>query len=184
MQPPDLPAVPDLATLLDLFPGTLTPADCEPVAAADVPEPYHQLLVHEHHMTVTVEAFHGSPVNVRVLRRRHDPPWYAREILLALQSDGRVVQYGLPRINLDQCSAAVRADILREGTPLGRILINHDVLRRIELKALLRVRTPPGLAALFGTDRPTYGRLAIIHYDGKPAVQLLEIVTPACAPPR
>ena len=74
MHPPDFPTVPDLTTLLALFPGTLTPADCALVAAQDVPEPYRGLLVHEHHMTVTVEAYHGSPVNVRVLRRRHDPP--------------------------------------------------------------------------------------------------------------
>jgi chorismate-pyruvate lyase len=166
-----------------LFAG-FPPADDLPayevIPADDVPQPYHGLLVHEHHMTVTVEAFHQSPVDVRILARRQDGAFYSRKILLALQSTGRVVQFGIMRINLDLCSAEVRAEIVAGRTPLGRILIEHDVLRRIELLELLRLDAGPKQMAWFGLrrPRPLYGRLAVIHCDGRPAVELLEVVAP------
>jgi hypothetical protein len=170
----------DLHSLLALFPPANYLDDCEFVPADEVPEPYHGLLVHEHHMTVTVEAHHGSLVDVRVLHRRVDGDAYARQILLALQTTGRVVQFGIARVWLNYCSPEVRDEIVAAKTPLGRILINHNVLRRIEPLAFLRVVPGPAMLNWFGLDeaRPTYGRLALIHCDGRPAVELLEIVAP------
>jgi hypothetical protein len=54
------------------------------------------------------------------------------------------------------------------------------VLREIELVALWRVSPGPDLCQLFGLPEPenVYGRTAIIHCNGAPAVELLEIVTP------
>ena len=171
---------PDLATLFQLFPPASYLRDFDVVPADQVPEPYHGLLVHEHHMTVTVEAHHGSLVDVRVLDRKHDGDCYARKILLAKQSDGRIVQFGLVLIWLNYCSPEVRAEIVAEKTPLGRILINHNVLRRIEPTDFLRVTPGPEMMEWFRLTAPTpaYGRLALIHCDGKPAIELLEIVTP------
>ena len=63
---------PTLEGLFALFPPAGTPPQFEFVSADDVPPPYHGLLVHEHHMTVTVEAHHGDRVNVQVLARRQD----------------------------------------------------------------------------------------------------------------
>ncbi len=146
----------------------------------EVPEPYHQLLVHEHHMTVTVEEYHGGLVDVRVLARRRDGDSYARKILLALQSSGRIVQFGIVRVNFRYCTPEVRAEIESERTPLGRVLINHNVLRRIEPTAYLRVIPGPEMMGYFSMDRPrpTYGRLGFIWCDEQPAVELLEIVAP------
>jgi hypothetical protein len=174
---------PDLATLFELFPETSYLRDHQIVPASQVPQPYHKLLVHEHHMTVTVEAHHGSLVDVRVLEKKRDGDSYARKILLALKSDGKIVQFGLVRIWLNYCSPAVRAEILAEKTPLGRILINHNVLRRIEPTEYLRVTPGPEMVHWFGSSAPTYGRLALIHCDGQPAVELLEIVAPDSPPP-
>ncbi len=105
---------------------------------------------------------------------------YARKILLALQNNGRVVQFGIMRVHLRYCSAKVKQEILAEKTPLGRILIENKVLRRIEPTAYLRVTPGPGMMTWFGLKEPriTYGRLALIHCDGRPAVELLEIVAP------
>jgi chorismate-pyruvate lyase len=170
---------PDLRTLLDLFsPSDL--ADAELVAGDDVPAPYHGLLVHEHHMTVTVEGFYHDLVDVKILARRRDEDFYARKILLSLQKTGKIVQFGIMRINFQYCSAAVRDEIVAGQTPLGRILIQHDVLRRIEPTAFLCVVPAPAMMEWFGLaqPRPTYGRLAFIHCDGKPAIELLEIVAP------
>ncbi len=131
-------------------------------------------------MTVTVEAHHGGLVDVRVLERRHVADQYGRKILLTLQGTGRVVQFGIMRINLDCCEPDVRAEIVAGQTPLGRILIQHNVLRRIEPTAFLRVVPGKAMMNWFGLDRPqpTYGRLAIIHCNGRPAVELLEVVVP------
>jgi chorismate-pyruvate lyase len=131
-------------------------------------------------MTVTVEEHHHSKVNVVVLDKQHNGDIYARKILLALDRDGKTVQFGLVRINLAYCTADVRARIIAQQTPLGRILIEHNVLRRIEPTAFLRVTPGPEMMQWFGIDTPevTYGRLALIHCDGKPAIELLEIVAP------
>ncbi len=166
---------PDLNTLFQLFPPASYLRDVVP--ADQVPEPYHKLLVHEHHMTVTVEAHHGSLVDVKVLERKRDGDSYARKILLAKQSDGRIVQFGVVRIWLNYCSPKVSAAILSETTPIGRILIENNVLRRIEPTEFFRLTPGPDLAQWFGSPASTYGRLAIIHCDEKPAVELLEIVT-------
>ncbi|MBI2805915.1 MAG: hypothetical protein HYX68_13120 [Planctomycetes bacterium] len=171
---------PDLDTLLLLFPPTSYLRDYKIIPADQVPKPYRDLLVHEHHMTVTVEAHHGSLVDVKVLEKIHAGDAYSRKILLALQGDGRIVQFGLVRIWLNYCTPEVRDEILSEKTPLGRILINHNVLRRIEPTEFLRVTPGPEMMQWFGLSRPeiTYGRLAMIHCDGKPAIELLEIVAP------
>lgn len=171
---------PDLQALLTLFPPNDFIASADPVPGDAVPEPYHSLLVHEHHMTVTVEEHHGDLVDVRVLATRVDGDAYSRKILLALQKTGKVVMFGIPRVHLQVCSDEVRAEILAQNKPLGRILIEHNVLRRIEPTGFLRVVPGPAMMQWFGLDtpRPTYGRLAWIYYNGQPAVELLEIVAP------
>ncbi len=155
------------------------------VPADEVPAPYHGLLVHDKHMTVTVEAYHGDRVNVRVLARRHVGNDYARRILLTLAGSGRVVQFGIMRVRLDLCDPEVRESIVAAQVPLGRILIEHDVLRRIEPKAYLRVLPGPAMMSWFGDagSRPTFGRLALIHCNRQPAVELIEIVAPEAGRP-
>jgi chorismate-pyruvate lyase len=171
------PALPDLFAR---FPPADDQPDFELLPADAVPPPYHGLLVHEHHMTVTVEAYHGDRVNVRILNRVHQEPYYSRKILLALQKTGRIVQFGIVRANLNYCSQPVRDRILEGKTPFGRILIEHNVLRRIEPTAYLRADCGPAQMRWFGLHQPAplYGRLAVIHCNNHPAVELLEIVAP------
>src|SRR5689334_16748056 len=97
----------ELSTLIDLF--YAEPTDLgrlTEVSAGQMPPPYRQLLDHQHHMTVTVEAHHRSPVDVRVLERKNDRDFYSRKILLARQLDGRVVQFGIMRVNFEYLSPA------------------------------------------------------------------------------
>ena len=171
----------ELTRLLELFydaPDEL--AQFAEVPAASVPADYRKLLDHERHMTVTVEDFHRTPVDVRVLDTYETDRHYARKILLCRQSDGAVVQYGIMRLNLRHVSDEVRSDIRSQRAPLGRILIEHGVLRDVHLLCLWRVAAGDELATLF--DVPpgtiTYGRTAWIGVDGEGAVELLEIVTP------
>jgi len=175
-------APPDLLTLIGLFydePEAL--AEFDEVSAASMPTVYQRLLDHQNHMTVTVEDFHGSPVDVRVIRKSVTATHYAREILLTRQSDGQVVQYGIMRVDLAYLDEPVRREIESESSPLGRILIEHDVMREVRLSKLWHVQPGPALAELFALQAPlpiTYGRTAMIRCNGVPAIELLEIVTP------
>lgn len=176
-----LTTAPTFDHLYRLFPESPDRPDAVEVPANEVPEPYHSLLVHTHHMTVTVEQFYGSAVDVRVLSCRRDGNEYARKILLALKDDpNRVVQFGLVRINLGVCPEPVRAAIVEGKTPLGRVLIQHNMLRRIDPLAYLRVNLGPTMAEWFrvppGTE--TYGRIGVIYTGTRPAVEVLEILAP------
>jgi len=170
----------DARSLFALFPDAAELPGFEIISADEVPQPYHKLLVHKRHMTVTVEAHHGDLVDVRILDRRHVGNFYARKILLVTQKTGKVVQFGIVRINLSYCSKAVREEIVAGKTPVGRVLINHKVLRRIEPTAYLRVTPSAAMMGWFSLDQPltTYGRTGIIFCDEHPAIEVLEIVAP------
>jgi hypothetical protein len=171
----------ELRKLTELFSGgERLIAEAEHVPSSLTPEPYKRLLVHEHHMTVTMEEFHRTSVVVRVLERSVAGDVYSRKILLERSDDGRVVQFGIVRFDLSCVTPVVREEIIREETPLGRILINYNVLRHIDLGAILRIVPGPELQRLMGSraGQVTYGRLATIFCNQKPAVDLLEIAAP------
>ena len=178
---PDVNALIELKSLLDLFPDTPPLLnEAEHVASSTTPEPYKSLLVHEHHMTVTMENYHHSRVEVRVLDRNRDEANYARKILLLKQGTEDVVQFGIVRFNFQYVTEQVKREIMDENIPLGRVLIAHNVLRHIDLNAILRVACGPTLARHFGCpeNARTYGRLATIFCNNLPAVDLLEISAP------
>ncbi len=171
----------ELRSLTSLFP------DAEPlfqrvdhIPSSTTPEPYKTMLVHEHHMTVTMENYHQSPVEVRVLAQRQDGDVYARKILLLKRGTSDVVQFGIVRFNLNYVTETVRREIIAGQTPLGRILINHNVLRHIDLGAILEIAAGPGLARALQmpAGAVTYGRMATIFCNRQPAVDLLEISAP------
>ncbi len=181
---------PDLRELFEVF-ADLEQVDIpefQIVAPAQVPLPYRDLLVHEHHMTVTVERFHGRPVELRVLSQRTHGHHYSRMILLTLQGTGEVVQFGIVRIDLDRCSPAVRTEVLAGRKPLGRILIEHDVLRHIDPSCFLRITPTPQMMHWFSTTEsaPLWGRTATILCEGHRAIELLEVVRrePSDPPPK
>ncbi len=146
----------------------------------DLPPVYRKLLAHREHMTVTVEQHHGCLVDVEVLQQRLEEPFYTREILLRRQSDNKVVQYGIVRLFLPSLAEEVSNEILSGQIPLGRVLIKHDVMRAVRLGELWRVECAAKLAELFECELPvtTYGRTALIYFDDRPALELLEIVAP------
>ena len=173
---------PDLETLVGLFyPRTAELGHFDEVDARDLERDYRMLLAHDSHMTVTVERFHNGPVDVRVLDTRRTGDHYARKILLTRQTDGVVVLFGIVRLDFACMTPEVRHEIESQATPLGHILIQHNVLREVHLTKLWQVTPGPELVGLFNMSagQITYGRTAIIHCNGAPAVELLEIVAPA-----
>jgi chorismate-pyruvate lyase len=175
--------IPDLKTLVGLFYADASElAGFQEVEADEVPEPFRRLLVHQEHMTVTVEAFHGCPVDVQAMQVKETGKHYCRTSLLRRQSDGRVVQFGIVRLDKTTLPQAAQREIEGRGKPLGRVLIEHNVLREVELSRLWKVAPGPELRKFFGWTADSkhlcYGRTALIYCNGEPAVELLEIVTP------
>lgn len=171
----------ELNALTDLFPdrGTLI-EKAEHVPPAIMPRPYQKMLAHNHHMTVTMERYHGCAVDVQVLDELLDGNIYYRKILLLKTGTDEVVQFGIVRFDFQYVSPEVREEILSKAIPLGRVLINHNVLRHIDLGAVLKITAGPALAEYLQMEPGgvTYGRLATIFCNQLPAVDLLEISSP------
>ena len=171
-----------IETLLDEFYGP--PTDYRRLgefeAVQQLPEPYDSLLNHQHHMTVTVESHCGEKVDVHVHRCQRNENWYSREITLVSSQTQRIVQYGIVRLDITALDEEVWKQIESQQIPLGRVLIEHDVLREVELCGLWRVQSGPDLANLMQLHAGVtlYGRTALIHCNGVPAIELLEIVAP------
>lgn len=172
----------EITELLDEFYG-------EPVGYAQlgvfegvdsVPKPYDGLLDHHKHMTVTVEKHYGEPVDVQVHRCTRKGDWYSREITLVTSQSRRIVQYGIVRLDTSKLDPEVWRQIESQSIPLGRVLIEHQVMREVALHGLWRVRVGPSLAGLMHLKigDVLYGRTALIYCDGAPAIELLEIVAP------
>jgi hypothetical protein len=174
-----------LVDLLTLFDERALLTAFTVVPGSEVPPAYRDLLVHENHMTVALENHHGGAVEVRVVVEKIDETHYARRSLLALRSTGRIVQHCTMRIDMRVCSEAVRREIREGVTPLGAILIHHNVMRRIEPIAYLKISGAAEIMDVFdrGPETIGYGRVAAIHTAHTPAVELLEIVAPGPGSP-
>lgn len=150
----------------------------EAVAPSEVPGGFHELLVHEQHMTPRLADYHDGPVSLEVLTFRVKGDLYNREILLR-SPRGHVVEFGIVSLNLACTTKAVREAILARAMPLGDILNRHGVLTRVEPKWFVRFKASGLLATHFDgeTGAPLYGRIGTIYFHDQPAVELLEIVT-------
>jgi len=171
----------ELRSLTELFPDEKPLiASAEHIPSALTPEPYKRMLVHDQHMTVTMEDFHHASVDVRVINERLDGDLYSRKILLTKTESNDVVQFGIVRFNFEYVTQAVREEILSGQIPMGRVLIDHNVLRHIDMGAILQITAGPALAEYLqmSTGNVTYGRLATIFCNKRPAVDLLEISGP------
>jgi hypothetical protein len=172
-------ATPDLQTLVDLFYTDRTRLGVfSAVSAAELPDSDRKLLAHHSHMTVAVEKFFGCPVDVQVLEEKQTATHYSRKILLRRHDNQTVVQFGLVRLSYAVVNQEVRQEIESRSAPLGRILIQHKVLRKVRLLELWRIHAGVELQQYFDRAAPfvCYGRTALIYCDGLPAVELLEIV--------
>jgi chorismate-pyruvate lyase len=149
----------------------------ESVLVDALPDDYRTLLAHHDHMTVALEAFHNSLVDVRAIAEWQDETSYARCSLLSRQTDGAVVQFGIMRIWLADLPEAARQEITGKKAPLGRVLIRHNVLREVELVTLWRIDPASELRRHLQLPdaAPIFGRTAQILVEERPTVQLLEI---------
>jgi hypothetical protein len=152
---------------------------CTEVDPADVPEPFHWLLVHRNHMTKVLEAQYGRPMELDVVKHHLEDDLYTRKIILRPQGTDVIVEVGIVRLNFRFMSREVRDEILKRETPLGAILIRHKVLRKVQPRWFLKFPANAPLLAAAGAVFPhtTYGRIGTIYCNHEPAIEVLEIVS-------
>jgi len=182
----DVAALAALRGLCAPLPGGDFEPACVVVQPNEIPQPADALLVHHEHMTEVLHRRYGRPVEVAVLDERLDGDRYTRKVKLTPTGASPsivapVVEWGVVRLDFRFMSAAVRDEILAKRIPLGAILINHDVHRRIKPRWFMRFPARGPTLAWFGDagNEPLYGRIGTIYCDEEPAIELLEIVTAA-----
>ena len=152
-------------------------SDYEPITAESLSEPYRTLLHHNDHMTAVLYRYHGCAVELRVLQQSLLHDIYSRFILLTAEGTDEVLETGVVKINLELLEEAVRDEIVAGGKPLGNILIDHEVMRRIQPKWYMRLPAGCPLVDPFGGGvGEAYGRVGVIYCDHQPAIELLEVV--------
>jgi hypothetical protein len=132
--------LPNLEELIGLFyQDVLEVGSFKQIPAGILPGYARTLLSHNEHMTVTVEEFHGCPIDVDVQQVLEQDTHYSRKIVLRRQSDQRVVLFGIVRLDFRHVDDDVRKEIVSRQIPLGKILIEHNVLRQLQLVGLWKI---------------------------------------------
>jgi len=190
MTPPSPPAGPvvpgriPLAHPLDEFYDSVGQAlpPMDQVDGEAVPQPYRQLLVHQHDMTPTLEAFHGQDIHLRVLGRRQNGDEYFREVVLLLDGSNQPVEFGAIKIHLGLFAPETRKQILEERRPLGHILLECGVKHSSWPKGFLRIASDPVIneALQLTGAHILYGRRnTLLDPEGRPLAEIVEILPPA-----
>lgn len=160
--------------------GQLLPP-LEAVDGEAVPEPYKRLLVHDRDMTSTLEQHHGKGVHLRLIGRQVSADDYFREVLLVLDGSEKPVEFGAIHIHLPRFPEAIRALILEERLPLGRILNEHQIPYVSRPMAFLRIasdRTIDELLHLRGVHILYGRRNTLSNPAGEPMAEIVEILPP------
>ena len=185
--PPQPPRVLPFAYPLDEFyaqAGLPLPV-IESIPGDAVPEPYHELLVHERDMTPTLEQFHGDHIHIRALRREERGDFYFREVVLALDRDERPVEFGAIKMSLPLFPPSARRLILEEREPLGSILKTCGVAHTSRPKAFLRVKSDAFINSTLNLSgrQILYGRRnTLTDSKGRPLAEIVEILPPSRKP--
>lgn len=151
------------------------------IEAAEVPEPYQSLLVHQSDMTSTLENFYRERLHIEVLARHVVENEYFREVALVLDGSGKRVEFGAIKIILDLFSLDARQEILREQQPLGRILGAFGVAFASRPRAFLRMASNDFIErALYLKGREfLYGRRnTLVDAWERPLAEIVEILPP------
>lgn len=151
------------------------------IAAAVIPEPQFELLVHDHDMTPTLEAHHGDRIVLETCQTVRDGSIYAREVLLRLVSSQRVVEYGASRIHLDTFPENLQSVILEGKTPLGTIMNEYGLSHLSRPERFLRVQPGKIMREAFGLkgEELLFGRQNVVRNpQGRPMYEVIEVLPP------
>ena len=179
-------AMPDMdlaGPLADLHPDAhaLMP-DATAVLGSDIPQPYHDLLVHRSDMTSTLSRFHGSAIQLQVLEQSIDDASILRAVILRRCRDNEPVEYGAIRIFLKHFPDDAAATLRAGTTPLGTVLSDFNIPYVSNPLGYLRLETSPEIAKSLELDAPgdvVYGRRnRHLTPAGDVLADILEILPP------
>jgi len=143
-----------------------------------IPAPYRSLLDHQNEMTSTLERHFGGRVAVRVLSSFSKGRSYFRRVLLSLETTGRPVSMGAVRLRLDAFSPRIRARILSEQVPLGRVLSEAGIVYISRPTAFLQITPNAEMMGVFWMPGPRtmYGRRTQVTVAGNNIGDIVEII--------
>ena len=148
------------------------------IAPEDIPLPYRSLLVHDSDMTLTLERHFGDRVVLRPLSTFSIRGSYYRRVLLVQAYSGRPVEMGAIRMKLDAFNQRLRAQILKNETPLGRILRDGRFRYSSRVKAFLAITPNPEMMGVFWMRecRVLYGRRTELIRHGVKIGDIVEVL--------
>ena len=151
------------------------------IAPSRIPLPYRSLLMHERGMTLTLEEHFGCRIMLRTLSTFCKGRWYFRRVLLVREDSGRPVGMGAIRMNLEALRPRIRAQILRNDVPLGRILSNGHVGYRSRPRIFLGITPNSEMMGVFWMRKPVtlYGRQTEATLGGRKIADIIEVLGPA-----
>ena len=151
------------------------------VPVAEVPQPYNQLLVGEHDMTPTLEAFHGNTVGLRVMQREQDNDTLTRMVVLMRKDNGTPVEFGAICIYLSLFPPDARQQVVDGSAPLGTILATCHVNHCSRPQAFIRVVSDGLIEEALGMSEPgtLYGRRNwLLTPNNEVLADIVEILPP------
>ncbi|MGH9158450.1 MAG: hypothetical protein ACRD2X_00470 [Vicinamibacteraceae bacterium] len=150
----------------------------EAISSDEIPLPYRSMLVHESDMTVTLERHFGGPVVLRPLSTFSVRGSYFRRVLLVQEYSGRPVEMGAIRIRLGAFAPRIRAEILRNEVPLGRILRSRGVDFKSLARVFLAITPNPEMMGVFWMREPRtlYGRRTDVLLRGAKIGDIVEVL--------
>jgi chorismate-pyruvate lyase len=133
------------------------------VSGEDVPEPYRRLLVGDHDMTPTLEAFHGDRITLHVMEREHDDgpeDTLTRVVVLSLIGNDCPVEFGGILIRLSCFPPDARERVLQGISPLGTILADWRIEHFSRPRGFIRVESDALIEKALGLtgQHVLYGR--------------------------
>jgi hypothetical protein len=156
----------------------IAPPVVKPILPGRIPTPYRSLLVHEWDMTLTLEEHFGGRVALRALSSFAKGGSYFRRVLLVQEYSGRPVEMGAIRIDLGAFRARVRAQILANKVPLGRVLRDGGIDYRSRPKVFFAVEPNSEMMGVFWMREPRtlYGRQTEVTVGDKKVGDIVEIL--------
>ena len=151
------------------------------VPGPDVPAPYRELLAHDRDMTPTLEEAYGQRIELRVLNHSLGENLLSRQIVLALEGDGRAVAYGAIKIYLEHFPPKARALVLEMKMPLGTILRTEGIEHNSRPAGYFRVQADRAIGDALQIPRGAllYGRQNVLSDTAHHTLaRVLEIMTP------
>ncbi len=96
------------------------------VTPDQIPQPYHQLLVHDDDISAVLRQYCNHAIHLKTLRVTHEPGSLYRQVLVRTDEE-RVIGFGASRIYLERLHGLAHQDVLGCYKTLGAILEKHQI---------------------------------------------------------